>query len=258
MVETISTHEEEAVEGKDDEAMAKIGEQLREDNAPVEARPEWLHDKFKSAEDMAKAYNELEKKFTQERMSPKEEVAVDNAEESQPEEVKEALEEVGLDFDAMSHRYAENGNEYSEEDYAALEAQGISKEMANQFAEGQTAKAELLEYKVYSAVGGKESFEKLQEWAGSSLSEKEAEIYNQATESGDADTIIGAVKGLQARFANEYGSSGEPLSGKASASAPDKYDSVFQLREAMSDPRYKNDSAFRAQVEQKLSRSSIL
>lgn len=265
MVEN-STHteEEEAVVGQDDAAMAKIGEQLREDNTPVTDRPEWLPEKFKSASDMARAYNELEKKFTQERMSPKEENPVDNAEEAQPEkeaqpeEVKEALAEVGIDFDAMSQRYVDNGNTYSEEDYASLEEQGISKDIANQFAEGQAAKAQLLEYQVYSAVGGQESFEQLQQWAGNSLSDKEAEIYNQATESGDAATIISAVKGLQARFANEYGSSGEPLSGKTTAAAPDKYHSVFELRQAMSDPRYRNDNAFRSQVEQKLSRSSIL
>jgi len=260
MVEIISTHEEEPVDGKNDEEMAKIGEQLREDNVPVEDRPEWLPEKFKSASDMAKAYNELEKKFTQNRMSPKEEVPVDNAVETQPEteEVKEVLEEAGMDFDAMTQRYIDNDNAYTEEDYAALESKGIPKEMADQFAEGQAAKAQLLEYKVYSSVGGQEAFEKLQNWAGTTLSEKEAEIYNNATESGDADTIISAVKGLQARFANEYGSSGEPITGQAAAAAPDRYNSVFELRQAMSDPRYKSDTAFRTQVEQKLSRSSIL
>jgi hypothetical protein len=253
-----STHEEESVEGKDDEAMAKIGSQLREDNTSPEDKPEWLPEKFKSAEDMAKAYNELEKKFTQDRMSPKEEVAVDNAEESQPEEVQETLEELGLDFDAMSQRYAENSDQITEEDYASLEAKGIPKEMADQFVAGQEATAQLLEYKVHSSVGGTEQFNKLQEWASTSLSPKEIEIYNNATESGDTDTLISAVKGLQARFENEYGSSGQPLSGKTATSAPDRYNSVFELRQAMSDPRYKQDTAYRTQVEQKLSRSSIL
>lgn len=259
-METVNTHEDAQESPENDAKMAQIGEQLREDNSQEE-RPEWLPEKFKSANDMAKAYNELEKKFTQERMSPKEEEeGVDNVEEveSEDKQVEEALEEVGLDFDAISQRFIDNDNTYTEDDYSALEAQGISKEIADDFAQGQAARSLLLEYQVYEEIGGKEEFQKLQTWAGNSLSEREADLFNTATESGDLDTVLSAVKGLQARYTQEYGSLGEPLAGQAAQSAPDRYSSVFELRQAMSDPRYRDDPAFRAKVESKLASSNIL
>ena len=78
--------------------------------APIEEgveseRPEWLPEKFKSPEDMAKAYGELEKEFTKSRQEPEEaEVPTNDVE---IEGAKEAVESVGLDFEAMSNEYTE-------------------------------------------------------------------------------------------------------------------------------------------------------
>ena len=49
--------------------------ELDTDAKPTESRPEWLPEKFKSAEDLAKAYSELEKK----QSAPTEEAPTESA-----------------------------------------------------------------------------------------------------------------------------------------------------------------------------------
>jgi len=86
--------------------------------AEEQERPEWLPEKFKSPEDMAKAYGELEKSFTKSRQedAPKEAEAEEQpAEEKetleikpQEEQAKEVVENAGIDYDALATEYAEN------------------------------------------------------------------------------------------------------------------------------------------------------
>ena len=68
-----------------------------------------------------------------------------------------------------------------------------------------------------------------------------------------------SVHGLKARYQAVNGSDPKLISGDtASANAGGRFESVAQLTEAMRDPRYAKDSAFRNSVQNKLSNSSIL
>ena len=91
------------------------------DETPVEKtteeRPEWLDDKFKSPEDLAKAYNELQKK-----QSTKAENAEENTEEPAPSsKTSEVVSKASEDF-------AQNG-ELSDKSFVELEKAGISRDM---------------------------------------------------------------------------------------------------------------------------------
>ena len=89
-------------------------------------RPQWLPEKFKSAEDMAQAYSELEKKLGQ---APKEEQAeaeqseaeAENPEEQAEENVSEAYQTIA----EASKEFFENDGQLSEETYNALEKAGL-------------------------------------------------------------------------------------------------------------------------------------
>lgn len=97
------------------------------------------------------------------------------------------------------------------------------------------------------------------EWASKNLSEGEIQAYNAAVSSGTPEQISFAVEGLYARYSRTVSSPPPGLiRGSTTPSTGAGYTSIAQLQQDMSDPRYKNDPAFRKQVEQKLANSNIL
>ena len=246
-----------------EESAAKIDEQFP---PPVEDRPEWLPEKFKSVEDMAKAYSELEKKLgSKPAPEPTEDVPSDQEVETEadvPSEAedaaREAVENAGLNFDDMSTRYWESG-ELPEADYKALEKAGIPKHLVDQFIAGQEAILNTTRQSVFSTVGGEEAYFTMTEWAADNMSKEEITAYNKAVNSGDMNMAMMAVKGLQARYAAEEGF--EPqrqVAGENTKASASVYRSLAELQKDMADPRYSKDPAFRKDVENKLSRSDIM
>jgi hypothetical protein len=89
------------------------------------------------------------------------------------------------------------------------------------------------------------------------MKQTEIEAYNRAVESGDLDSAMFAVKGLQARYKAASGAA-EPRFVQGGKSAPGGYESVAQVVAAMSDKRYSTDPAYRAEVERKIGNSTVL
>lgn len=258
-----------------EELAAKMDEQApsSQEEAPVADadRPEWLPEKFKSAEDMAKAYSELEKKLgskPQEQSSTNEEAA-DEGEEGTPEEkgtdadeeaqkqAQEAADKAGLNLDDLSEKYFEQGA-LDDSDYEALEKAGYPKHLVDQFIAGQEAIATQIEGQVFSTVGGEDSYKEMLEWARTELTPGEIKAYDKAVNSRDMDDILTAVKGLKARYEASVGF--EPtrqIKGEGKGMTAQAYRSVAEMQRDMADPRYKTDPAFRRDVEQKLARSNI-
>ena len=95
------------------------------------------------------------------------------------------------------------------------------------------------------------------QWAGANMSKEDIAAYNQSVESGNMSQVMFAVKGLQARYANA--NKGEPkLVGGSGRTTPTAFSSVAQVVAAMSDPKYKTDPAYRAEVERKIANSNVL
>ena len=149
--------------------------------APVpevnEDRPEWLPEKFKSGEELSKAYGELEKQFTQSRQ----EASTSDAEQPEQEDqsdARQAVENAGLDFDAMNNEFAETG-QLSEKTYADLEAKGIPKEMVDSYIEGQQAISVSYQNELYGQAGGEDNYNQMSEWAAENMNESEIDAYKQ-------------------------------------------------------------------------------
>jgi len=218
-----------------------------EGNGDEQARPEWLPEKFQSPEDLAKAYSELERRQSQPQETP----------EPTQEEAKEAVESSGVDFQALTDEWAENG-ELSQESYDRLEKAGIPNDIVNSYIEAQSARMEAAQTRVYESVGGLEAYQSMISWAAGSLAESEIDAYNAAVNSNDTAQIELAVNGLKSRYSLSEGQ--EPatsISGNVSAPGG-AYRSLGELMEDMQSPKYRDDSAFRADVESKLARSNIL
>ena len=110
---------------------------------------------------------------------------------------------------------------------------------------------------VQTAVGGKETYTNMMNWAAQNLTESAITAFDATMSSGTIDQIRLAVSGLQAQFENATGYDGQMLTGKAPKSSGDVFRSQAELVQAMSDQRYDNDPAYRQDVIAKLDRSDL-
>lgn len=228
-------------------AQEETKEELPSDAPQEEERPDWLPEKFKSAEDMAKAYSELEGKMSKGEEAP----------EAGEEAAREATEAAGLNFDEYSEEYAQNG-ELSEGTYQALAEAGIPQELVDQYIAGQEAQMNAHRDSIMTDVGGQETYDNMTEWAADTFSDTEIDTFNMAVNSGDANMTRMAVQGLKARYEASVGSEPSRMVSGEAPSGGSAYRSVAEMMTDMQDTRYHNDPAFRADVQAKLSRSDIM
>lgn len=213
-------------------------------------RPEWLPEKFNSAEDLAKAYAELEQRLGQ----PRE----DAGEPQGEEEVRENLENAGVDYDALSKEFWEQGG-LSDESYALLANAGVPRHIVDSYIASQNAAAENQRNSIMNEVGGPEGYAQLTSWAADNLDDAEIDYFNKVIDGNDFQAIQMAVRSIAAR--RDVAEGVEPkrnLSGGISGGSGGVYESVTQLMTDMQSKQYETDPAFRAQVEAKLARSNIL
>ncbi len=252
MVDTVNTYQQP--EAENPEHVKEMLEKV-EGNQTDPDRPDWLPEKFKSPEDMAKAYSALEGKLGQ----PKEEVEEAPTEEADgtetASEVSELLDSKGLDFSVFEQEYATNG-QLSEDAYTALEEAGFPKSMVDSWVAGQDALASQVTADMHSITGGAEEYNNMVQWASDSLPENEIDAFNATMETQDPNMIRLAIQGLNARYRSEA----EPTllqGGNSSVSTGGKFESNAELTAAMSDPRYAKDPAYRQTVADKLAKSSL-
>ena len=110
--------------------------------------------------------------------------------------------------------------------------------------------------RIQESIGGAAEYDKVVQWAGKNLNESEISSFDKVVSTGDPNVIELAVAGLKAKYDNSNGYEGRMLTGKNTTSS-EVYRSQAQLVEAMSDPRYDNDPAYRADVIAKLEKSDL-
>jgi len=238
---------------------------LVKQDTPVtsEGRPVWLPDKFDSPEEMARAYSQLEQKFSSsneqlqeiENTAQLEQQTAEIQDTSAPE-VAQLLDNNGLDFSVFQQEYNQTGT-LSKDAYEALEEAGLGPEVVNTWIQGQEAVADQQVNNIYDMVGGQESYNEMMEWANDNLEPWEVDAYNSQIGNLDPNSQF-AVSGLQARYMNSIGNQAPTLyQGERASSELPKYESLAQLTSAMGDPRYAADPAFRRTVENKLNNSAL-
>lgn len=106
-------------------------------------------------------------------------------------------------------------------------------------------------------VGGQQEYEQMLSWASENLSEAEIDMYDNVMDSGDPAACFFAVQALMARYGDMTGVDGELLTGKGPVVETQGFRSQAELVQAMSDPRYDSDPAYRADVVAKLENSQL-
>lgn len=210
-------------------------------------RPEWLPEKFDNPEALADAYSNLEKQFHENKAEPSETDDNNNTSTQETPEVTNSA------VTSASEEFFETG-ELSEETYKSLEANGIPKEMVDMYVNGYEAVANQQQQTLMQEAGGKENYEAMSEWAATSLTDQEQEVYNNTVESGDVNAATMAIRGLYARFQSDGGTPVSLVQGDTSGtSGAMPFSSSKEMTIAMQDPRYSYDNKYREQVSQRLS-----
>ena len=109
---------------------------------------------------------------------------------------------------------------------------------------------------VYDAVGGQDQYANLIGWAQQNFSEAEIEAYDQVIETGNISQINLALQALYYRYTDAVGQDGDLIQGKP-AQTTAAFRSQAELIQAMNDPRYDKDPAYRQDVLDKLDQSDI-
>lgn len=249
--------------------------------------------KFKTVEDLAASYKELEGKLGS---VTEEDQVSESTEESigLPEGYEENyLEDGTVDYEAVNNDYGEilgeifkegnvdpykisaefhkNQGEIPEEMYQSLLDAGLSKNAVDSYLtgratemgyteDGQNAAEELAQEEVKGirdSIGGDEAYGKMVSWALDNLSKPEIEAFNEATNTMSGPQLSMMVQGLYTRYQNAMGVEPSLYSGRPAASGPTPYRSTAEVVTAMSDPRYGKDVTYTEDVQRRLGGSDV-
>ena len=176
-----------------------------------------LAGKFENPKALEQAYLELQSKLGASRNEP--ETSEEGEQEEAPEEVLENQEE-----------QEESSKEV------------LSEQQAEQ---------------LFKMVGGQQAYKTMVNWAGESLSKEEVKMYDSVMADGNPNSIFFAVQALYGKYTDAVGKEGQLLTGKSSNQKEASFRSQQELVQAMNDPRYDRDPAFRADIMRKLENSDI-
>jgi len=212
-----------------------IAGQPAEENTQQTDRPEWLPEKFQSAEELAKSYTELEKSYS------------------------ERTEATQNDLNPFFNEYAEKGA-LAEESYTKLQGMGLGKDVVDNYIQGMKAQTDLQVNRIQQEVGGAVAYDNMIKWASENLAEEEVNAFNNTMENGNGADAILAAKGMAARYqATQAPVTQEPSLIKGQAASPrDTFRSTAEVVNAINDKRYESDSAYRKDVEEKIKRSEVM
>ena len=110
---------------------------------------------------------------------------------------------------------------------------------------------------VKNYVGGEAAYDNLVDWAGQNLEPSSVEAFDSIVNTGSLEAIKLAVSGIKAQMDEANGYEGRMLSGKSPKTSGDVFRSQQQVVDAMSDPRYDTDPAYRQDIIEKLDRSDL-
>tara|TARA_R100001594_G_scaffold120694_1_gene156348 strand:+ start:681 stop:1517 length:837 start_codon:yes stop_codon:yes gene_type:complete len=246
----------------------KVGEEL------TSQQDQLLAGKYEDAQQLEKAYIELQKKLGENGQEektgePEAETEVD-AEKADTEETEKdtELSPAAELITSASDEYYSNDGKLSPETVEKFSSMS-SKELVEAYLQvqsnlpqggledsGDISDSTVNEVKNFA--GGEQSYQDMVNWASDNLDSKSIQAFDSIINTGSVDAIKLAVSGLKSQYQNAVGYEGTMLSGKAPKTSKDVYRSQQELVAAMSDRRYDKDPAYRQDVIERLSRSDNL
>ena len=256
---TVNTERDPDVLTEDELDSLRVGEELQAEQQDM------LAGKFRDAEELEKAYMELQQKLGQPRddeatSEPKEE------EESEvPKQDEELTEAQTLIGEASKEFYANDGTISAEmmDKLGSMDAKDLVQTYMEMQAINDAAPTEVPDLsdrevmEIQSMAGGSDEYAQMTSWAGENLPPEDVQAFDSLIATGQMGAIRLAVAGLRSLYSEKVGYEGRMLSGKAATESVDAFRSQAEVVRAMQDPRYENDPAYRNDVFNKLDRSNL-
>lgn len=243
MAEVMSMIPDEAPAGElnaDEQESLQVGEQMEQE------QEQRLAGKYKNAEELEAAYLELQKKLGEQPEEQTEESEPEDTgsildrlwEESQTELTPETVKAIS---EADPNKLAEMYLEYRSQQESSQQ----SSTMTDQDVNG-----------LKGLVGGEKNYNDMLGWASQNLSDQDIEMYDAVMELGNPAAARFAIEALAYRYQESNGVEPDLVQGKSPGTGG-AFRSQAEVVQAMSDPRYDNDPAYRRDVMKKLERSNI-
>ena len=247
MAETFTMNEAPAdpeILNSDEQDSLAVAESLEQDEQPL------LAGKFKDQQSLEQAYVELQKKLG------------DQSEEQESEESEEEDSSTESLLDQLWDQ-AQSGDEFDEQtlqDIAKSDPSELARLYLDYRNKAEADKPRMTEEfanGLKNAVGGEQGYNDMIGWAGQNLTDQEIEAYDSIMENGDPAAAYWAVQALSYRYQDANGVEGNLVQGKAPTSSGNTFRSQAEVVQAMSDPRYDKDPAYRRDVMQRLQNSDV-
>lgn len=229
----------------------QVGEEMEQQQESL------LAGKYKDAQELEKAYVELEKKLgSPEKEEPKAEESSEESEETKEEEV--------ADQNILDKLWDQREGGFKEDTLKEL-AEKRPGELAKMYMEFRNESAKnapkpLTEQTVdqLKAIAGPgDSYQKVMNWAEGNVSENEIKMFDHVIDRGDPASCFFAVQSLVAKYNDATGVDGKLVTGKPPSPKGDVFKSQEEMVRAMEDPKYDADPGYRQDVLEKLERSNI-
>jgi len=238
----------------DEQDSLAVGEKM------VEQQEQLLAGKYKDAQELEKAYVELQKKLGDNKEEDTETASV---EEDQSDEPK-LSEGASLISDAQQEYY-DNGNKLSDETLAKF-SEMSSADLLQSYIElnsnnpAQAEPADISDSEIADikqSVGGDQVYSNVVNWAKTNLDRSQTDAFDEVVNTGSIQAIKLAAAGLKAQYDQANGVEGRMVTGKSAPQTKDVFRSQAELVQAMNDRRYDRDPAYRQDVIEKLQRSDV-
>ena len=258
-----------------------LEEFIQEQQVEQQAEPDKLLGKFNSTEDLAKAYQELERKLGQtdggqtsgpDHNQPSNGYTVEQAREMYGSEAVDALAGQGVDLADMMWK-ADTGEDVSEsyDTLAAafnvprqvVENYVISAQKGGSSAAQPTGMTAADEASIKEQFGGDEGFSDLSQWAEANLPQADLDSYNAVVDSGNKAAIEWALRAISARRQAPDAVVQPKLIGGGAPTQPKRFESKQQVLDAMNKTNergqrlYDVDEAYRSKVAALIGQSDV-
>ena len=208
-----------------------VGEQLEQQQNQL------LAGKYQNAQELEKAYVELQRKLG-----------------SQNEE--EGSDGRSIDSETETSETDESDEASNDSETDASETDESDEESKKDDVKTTTISQDDVDT-LMNLVGGKEAYANMISWASETMTKQEIEMFDYVMDLDNPWAAFFAVKTVQTAYENSVGKDGRMLTGKSAPNTKDEFRSQAEVIQAMADPRYESDPAYRNDVFQKLDRSNI-
>ncbi len=226
-------------------------EQSEEVQLPSDVDSFELPEKFKgkSAEEIAKAYVELE------RMKK---VSTENppTEETPPQEPPKEGGEEDIDSTQLFQEFNEKGD-LSEETYKKLEEKGYKREEVKDRLEFEQYKQKKAIDELVEPIGGIEEYTKMSDWFNTTAPEEEKASFMKELEAAGPLARRALIKDLYAKYQSVEASDGTIHTNEPQYKPTKGYASQHELQKDLSDKRYGIDRSYTSAVEEKMAISDL-